>query len=125
MKKEDKYDVAKVCLENECCIPLIRSIDECSDNLDFLRKVGDIISLAGNFVVEGKVNVENFFNCTLKLVNKPQATAVLGGAIAASHYLKAQTSLTDLSESPVGKALTWLVTAIFTEKNDLIVSTNV
>ncbi|ODN00153.1 Exportin-5 [Orchesella cincta] len=76
VKKEDKYDVPKICLDQECSLVLIRSIDESSNDLDYLRKAGNIVTLLAPNVCEGKVNVENFFNCTLKLASKPQAVAV-------------------------------------------------
>lgn len=107
VKKEDKFDVPKICLENESYIPFARSIEECSDNLDYLRKAGEIVSLLGPNVTEGKVNVENFFQCTLKLVSRPEAVSVLGGTIAVNQYLKGQSLVNDITETPVGKALTW------------------
>lgn len=106
-RKEDKYEVSKICLDDTCYVHLIRSIEECLDNLDFLRKVGEIVGLLAPSATEGKVKVENFFNCTLKLANRTQAVAVLGSAIAINQYLKAHGSATDLTETSVGKALVW------------------
>lgn len=107
LKKEDRFEVPKICLEAECCIPLSKSIDECTDNLDFLRKIGEILALLAPNVIEGKVSVENFFNCTMKLVHKPHAIAVLGGTISINQYLKAQNSSADITGTPTGKAMTW------------------
>ncbi|CAL8089627.1 unnamed protein product [Orchesella dallaii] len=112
LKKEDRYDVPKICLDAECCLVLMRSIDESANDLDYLRKAGTIVTLLAPFVCEGKVNVENFFNCTLKLANKSQAVAVRFSACAANQYLKASNSSSNLTDSPVGKALTCLLNAI-------------
>jgi hypothetical protein len=89
MKKEDRYDIPKIYLENESFLPFLQAVCTAEkNNYDFLRKLGEILTLIASNAAIGKINIENLIQGIEKLASREEAIAVLGATTAANHFVK-------------------------------------